>query len=304
MINLKTMTLTQTKFNIGIKRQGKVRDVYDLGNALLLVATDRISAFDVILPTPIPDKGRILTAMSRFWFEFFSSEVKHHLISSYAPTITWMFPDLKPYEEQLQARVMLVRKYKVIPVECIVRGYITGSGWKSYRQKGEVSGIRLPGGLRESERLPEPLFTPTTKAEQGHDEEIGFDEVIRIAGEEVAHKIKDLSIALYSKARDYAESRGIIIADTKFEFGMDDSGEIYLIDEVLTPDSSRFWYLDDYEVGRPQKSFDKQFVRDYLNSLDWDKTPPGPELPGDIVKSTRQRYLEIYQRLTGEPLPA
>ncbi len=295
--------LRETNLPVGQLRRGKVRDVYDLGDYLLLVATDRISAFDVILPTSIPDKGRILTLMSRFWFDFFSQDVDHHLVSSYASTVSWMFPELREHESDLVGRVMLAKKYEVIPVECIVRGYITGSGWRSYKERGEVSGVKLPPGLRESERLSEPIFTPTTKAKEGHDEEIDFREVERLIGADLANRIRDLSLKLYSKAHDYALSRGIIIADTKFEFGVDERGEVYLVDEVLTPDSSRFWYLDDYEVGRPQKSFDKQFVRDYLNSLDWDKTPPGPELPEEVVKATRDRYIEIYERLTGESFP-
>ena len=298
------MLVVDTNFNIGARRRGKVRDVYDLGDYLLLVATDRISAFDVVLPTPVPDKGRILTAMSRFWFEFFSGDVKHHLESSFAPVIVWRFPQLKDAEQELSGRAMLVKKYKVLEIECIVRGYITGSGWKSYKKTGMVSGLRLLEGLRESQRLEEPIFTPTTKAQVGHDEEISFDDVVSMIGKDMAERLKEKSIALYSRAREYAESRGIIIADTKFEFGVDEDGELVLVDEVLTPDSSRFWYMDEYEPGRPQKSFDKQFVRDYLNSLDWDKRPPGPELPEDIINNTRNRYLEIFQRLTGESLPA
>ncbi len=294
------MEVIETNLPIGKLRRGKVRDVYDLGQYLLLVATDRISAFDVILPTAIPEKGVILTMMSRFWFDFFSRDVNHHLISSYASTIAWMFPELKEYEKELTGRVMLVKKCKVLPIECIVRGYITGSGWKSYLRDGVVSGVRLPEGLRESEKLEQPIFTPTTKAKVGHDQEISFDEVKDILGDPVAEQVRQLSIKLYCKARDYAESRGIIIADTKFEFGIDEDGQLCLVDEVLTPDSSRFWYKKDYKMGQSQKSFDKQFVRDYLNSLDWDKTPPGPKLPKDIVENTRKRYLEIYQRLIGE----
>ncbi len=296
------MAVKETNFGVGVLRRGKVRDVYDLGEHLLLVATDRISAFDVILPTPIPDKGKILTMMSRFWFDFFSQDVRHHLVTSYASTIVWMYPELKDYEDVLRHRSMLVKKYKVLPVECIVRGYITGSGWKSYQKTGMVSGIKLPEGLKESQRLDPPLFTPTTKAQEGHDQEISFDDVVSMIGKELAETVRDLSIRLYSKSRDYAMSRGIIIADTKFEFGVDEQGNVYLVDEVLTPDSSRFWYAQDYQEGRPQQSFDKQFVRDYLNSLDWDKTPPGPELPEEIVENTRKRYLQIYSHLTGEEL--
>ncbi len=294
------MVIKKTDFKVGAVRRGKVRDIYDLGDCLLLVATDRISAFDVILPTPIPDKGKILTMMSRFWFEFFSRDVRHHLISSYASTIVWMYPSLKEYEDVLKHRAMLVRKCKILPIECIVRGYLTGSGWRSYCRSGSISGIKLPAGLKESARLDPPLFTPTTKAEQGHDQEITFETVVEMLGRELSEKIRDLSINLYLKARDYALSRGIIIADTKFEFGIDEEGEICLVDEVLTPDSSRFWYAQDYEEGRPQESFDKQFVRDYLNSLNWDKTPPGPELPEEVVENTRKRYIQIYTQLTGE----
>ncbi len=294
------MVIKKTDFKVGAVRRGKVRDIYDLGDCLLLVATDRISAFDVILPTPIPDKGKILTMMSRFWFEFFSRDVRHHLISSYASTIVWMYPSLKEYEDVLKHRAMLVRKCKILPIECIVRGYLTGSGWRSYCRSGSISGIKLPAGLKESARLDPPLFTPTTKAEQGHDQEITFETVVEMLGRNLSEKIRDLSINLYLKARDYALSRGIIIADTKFEFGIDEEGEICLVDEVLTPDSSRFWYAQDYEEGRPQESFDKQFVRDYLNSLNWDKTPPGPELPEEVVENTRKRYIQIYTQLTGE----
>ncbi len=294
------MAVIQTGFDIGSLRRGKVRDIYDLGDKILLVATDRISAFDVVLPTPIPDKGKVLTMMSRFWFEFFSSAIKTHIITTYASEIVWLYPGLREYEEDLTQRSMLVKKLKPLPVECIVRGYITGSGWKSYQKTGRVSAIELPGGLKESQKLSGPLFTPTTKAEEGHDEEISFAQVESMIGKELAGLVRDKSIELYSKARDYAFSRGIIIADTKFEFGLDENGQLYLIDEALTPDSSRFWKVDEYQEGRPQKSYDKQYIRDYLNTLDWDKTPPGPQLPDEIVNASRDKYIEILRRLTGE----
>ncbi len=294
------MAVIQTGFDIGSLRRGKVRDIYDLGDKILLVATDRISAFDVVLPTPIPDKGKVLTMMSRFWFEFFSSAIKTHIITTYASEIVWLYPGLREYEEDLTQRSMLVKKLKPLPVECIVRGYITGSGWKSYQKTGRVSAIELPGGLKESQKLSGPLFTPTTKTEEGHDEEISFAQVESMIGKELAGLVRDKSIELYSKARDYAFSRGIIIADTKFEFGLDENGQLYLIDEALTPDSSRFWKVDEYQEGRPQKSYDKQYIRDYLNTLDWDKTPPGPQLPDEIVNASRDKYIEILRRLTGE----
>ncbi len=297
------MVVIETNLPIGEKRRGKVRDIYDLGDYLLLVSTDRISAFDVVLPTPIPCKGMVLNLMSKFWFDFFSKDVSSHLISSYASQIVWQFPELREYEDVLRYRAMLVKKCKVLPVECIVRGYITGSGWKSYLNSGMVSGIKLPEGLRESERLEEPIFTPTTKVDVGHDEEISFDEVVEMIGKDLAVKIRNLSIKLYIKARDFAKTRGVIIADTKFEFGISENGDVCLIDEVLTPDSSRFWFADSYEVGYPQKSYDKQFVRDYLNSLNWDKTYPGPVLPDEVVVKTSERYRNIYRTIIGEVCP-
>ncbi len=298
------MPVIETNLPVGDLMRGKVRDVYDLGDKILLITSDRISAFDVILPTPIPDKGKVLTLMSRFWFEFFSDSIKTHIISTYASTIVWQFPEIKENESELSQRSMLVKKLKPLPVECIVRGYITGSGWKSYQKTGKISGINLPKGLKESQRLEEPIFTPTTKAEEGHDEEITFKQVQDMIGPDLASVVREKSIELYSLAREYALSRGIIIADTKFEFGLDGEGQLYLIDEVLTPDSSRFWKVDEYQEGRSQKSYDKQFVRDYLSGLDWDKTPPGPHLPDDVVENTRAKYIEILGRLTGERICA
>lgn len=279
-------------------RSGKVREIFDLGDQLLMVATDRISAFDVVLPNGIPQKGEVLTRISCFWFRRFESLVPNHLLAG---------PDdplparLQPYGELLRGRSMLVRKAQPLPIECIVRGYLAGSAWKEYRQSGTVAGLRLPAGLRESDELPEPIFTPSTKAQEGHDQNISFDEACRILGEGLARQVRDLSLRIYTEARAYARQRGILIADTKFEFGLA-AGTLMLIDEVLTPDSSRFWPADQYQPGRPQPSFDKQFVRDYLESLDWNKTPPGPVLPPEIVAATAAKYREAYERLTGQPL--
>ncbi len=280
-------------------KRGKVRDIFDLGDRLLLVATDRISAFDCILPTPVPDKGRILTALSRFWFERTQSLVPNHLLS----TDTADFPEpFRNHPESLRGRSMLVRRTDPLPVECVVRGYLAGSGWKEYLASGSVCGVPLPAGLRESDRLPEPIFTPTTKAEEGHDAPISFEETAARIGRSLAERIRDLSIRIYRTSAEYALERGILIADTKFEFGID-GGELVLIDEVLTPDSSRFWPADEYRPGGPQPSMDKQFVRDYLEGLDWDKTPPAPALPPEIVEKTAERYREAWRRLTGLPLP-
>ena len=285
--------------NIQIKeypllRSGKVREIYDLGDSLLFIATDRISAFDCILPTPIPDKGKVLTKVSLFWFDYLKNVVENHLITADVEK----FPEpLSAYAAELDGRSMIVKKAEVLPVECIVRGYLAGSGWKEYQKNGTVTGIKLPDGLLESSELPEPIFTPSTKAESGHDINISFDETVEIIGKELAEKVRDVSLKLYSKARDHAKSRGIILADTKFEFGLAD-GNLILIDEVLTPDSSRFWPLDSYGPGKSQPSFDKQFVRDYLSSLDWDKEPPAPELPGEIVEKTREKYFQALKMLT------
>lgn len=283
---------------IPLLKRGKVRDIYDLGDSLLIVATDRISAFDVVLPTPIPDKGKILTLMTIFWLDFLKDIVENHLITADIND----YPDvLKSYREVLFQRSMIVKKAKVIPVECIVRGYITGSAMKEYQKTGKVCGIKLPEGLKEADKLPEPIFTPSTKAEKGHDVNITFEELVKLLGKDVAETLKDLSLKLYIKAADYAESKGIIIADTKFEFGFFD-GKIILIDEVLTPDSSRFWPKDEYEPGKSQKSFDKQFIRDWLKSIAWDDKTPPPPIPPEIVEKTREKYLEALYRLTGKTI--
>jgi len=279
---------------------GKVREIFEIDGNLLLVASDRLSAFDVILPDPIPYKGRVLTQMSKFWFDRIAEAeiVRHHVIT----VDPGEFPEaLADYREVLAHRSMLVRKCRPLPIECVVRGYLAGSGWKEYRSTERICGISLPPGLRESDELPEPIFTPATKEVSGHDENISFERAAEIVGPGTAAKVRDLSLQIYTTARDYARSKGIIICDTKFEFGLVDS-ELILIDEVLTPDSSRFWPADSYEPGRSQPSFDKQFVRDYLETLDWDKTPPGPKLPTEIISATSERYLEAYRRLTGKDL--
>jgi len=277
--------------------RGKVRDIYDLGDRLILVASDRISAFDVVLPEGIPGKGRVLNTISVYWFGQTADIVPNHLIST---DIDDYPAEFRKYREVLEGRSMLVRKTKPLPVECIVRGYVAGSGWKEYRSGGSICGIPLPPGLLESSRLDTPIFTPSTKAEAGtHDENISFEKAAAILGKGLAEKVREVSIALYSRASCIAEKKGIIIADTKFEFGMDEkSGELVLIDEALTPDSSRFWPMDEYRPGGPQKSFDKQFVRDYLESFDWDKKPPAPSLPPDVVRRTSEKYKEALERLT------
>lgn len=283
----------------GVKlvNRGKVRDVYDLGDALLFVATDRISAFDVVMPCGVPRKGEVLTQISLFWFDLMR-DIPNHLISADVTTR----PELAAYVKDLQGRSMIVRKAKVMPVECIVRGYLVGSGWKDYQKSGTVSGLRLRDGYQQASKLDEPLFTPSTKAEIGaHDEAISFEEVSKLIGAGKAAALRDLSLKIYTTARDYAEKRGIIVADTKFEFGELD-GKIILVDEVLTPDSSRFWPADQYKVGTSPVSLDKQYVRDYLETLDWNKTAPGPELPADVVKKTSEKYLEAYRMLTGRSL--
>ena len=280
--------------NLNLLKKGKVRDVYDLGEHLLMVATDRISAFDVVMPNPIPDKGKILTQISLFWFDVMASLVENHVVSS---TVDEYPESCRPYAEALKDRSMLVRKAEPLAIECIVRGYISGSGWSSYQQDSTVCGIQLPGGLKESERLPEPIFTPSTKADVGHDINIDFEEASKLIGAELAEKAKSLSLAVYQKGAELAAQKGIIIADTKFEFGKV-GADIILIDEALTPDSSRFWPKPSYEPGRPQKSFDKQYLRDYLNTLDWDKTPPAPSLPDDVIENTRNKYLEALTILT------
>jgi phosphoribosylaminoimidazole-succinocarboxamide synthase len=279
------------------RHQGKVRDIYDLGDRLLLVATDRISAFDVVMAEPIPDKGRILTRLSAFWFHHLRDLTPNHLLSLDPAD----FPEgCQPFREMLAGRTMLVTKCRPLPVECIVRGYLSGSGWAEYRETGAIGGLDLPPGLVESARLPEPVFTPSTKAELGeHDLNISFGEMAAKIGTGLAAQVRDLSLALYRRAQEWAEPRGIIIADTKFEFGLAD-GKVLLIDEVLTPDSSRFWPREDYRPGGPQKSYDKQYLRDYLESLGWNKKPPPPPLPPEVIANTRKRYLQALKALTGE----
>jgi len=279
-----------------LERRGKVRDIYAIGESLLMVATDRISAFDVVMPNPIPGKGRILTRMSLFWFKLMEDITGNHLITA---DISQFPEECQPYATMLKDRSMLVQKAKPLPIECIVRGYLSGSGWKSYLESQSICGMELPGGLRESERLPEPIFTPSTKEEVGtHDVNISFAKVSDTLGRELAERIRDISMAIYEKAVKLADSRGIIIADTKFEFGLIDD-ELVLIDELLTPDSSRFWSKDGYRPGGPQQSFDKQYVRDYLLSIGWNRKPPAPELPPDVVENTRKKYEEALRRLTG-----
>ena len=280
-------------------RQGKVRDIFDTGDALLMVTTDRLSAFDVVLPDAIPDKGKVLNQISVFWFKQMESIVKNHIIST---DVNDYPQEFHQYKEKLEGRSMLVKKAEPMAVECIVRGYISGSGWKSYQSEGHVCNIKLPQGLKESDKLETPLFTPSTKAEIGdHDINIGFEEAVNILGKETAEKLRDLSLEIYNRGAAFALEKGIIIADTKFEFGLLD-GEIILIDEILTPDSSRFWPLDDYAPGRGQKSFDKQTVRDWLTNSGWGKTPPGPKLPQEIIDNTSKTYKEIYTRLTGNTI--
>lgn len=289
--------VVETNFpELNLIKRGKVRDIYDLGDALLMVATDRISAFDVIMPDPIPGKGKVLTQISLFWFEVMKPLVENHLISGNADE----YPSVcKPYTDILRDRSMLVKKTEPLPIECVVRGYISGSGWKSYQESGSVCGIELPGGLKESDKLPEPLFTPSTKEEVGlHDINIDFEEAARRVGRPLAEKVKSLSLELYIKGTELADKQGIIIADTKFEFGRV-GDDVILIDEVLTPDSSRFWPKALYSPGGSQKSFDKQYVRDYLLSIDWNKEPPGPSLPEEVISNSHEKYLEALNLLTG-----
>ena len=290
-------TVSETDFaNLKLLKRGKVRDVYDLGEHLLMIATDRISAFDVVMPNPVPDKGIILTQISLFWFDIMQPLIQNHVVASDVKD----YPeDCQPYTDALQGRSMLVKKAQPLPVECIVRGYISGSGWKEYTDSGSICGIALPEGLKESQQLPEPIFTPSTKAEQGeHDINIDFKETANLIGKAKAEKIRDLSVAIYKKGADLANQKGIIIADTKFEFGSV-GDEIILIDEILTPDSSRFWPKESYSPGGPQKSYDKQYLRDYLSTLDWDKKAPGPALPDDVIAKTRQKYLDALTQLSG-----
>ena len=278
-------------------RSGKVREVFDLGDTLLFVATDRISAFDVILPDPIPKKGAVLNQLSAFWFNKFGKIENHFITTDFN-----VFPkQLRPFRDQLEGRSMIVKKTAPLAVECVVRGYLAGSGWKEYQESQSVCGIKLPAGLKQASKLPEPIFTPATKADAGHDENIDMKRCAEILGDDVAEQARTLSLEIYSSGRDHAEKKGIILADTKFEFGQRD-GHLLLIDEVLTPDSSRYWPADHYAEGQSPPSFDKQFVRDYLETLDWNKTPPGPKLPGDVIARTAAKYVEAFERLTGEKL--
>jgi len=296
------MEVLKTTEELGLKpiKKGKVRDIFDLGDKLVIVTTDRISVFDVVLDDPIPYKGVVLTQLTKFWAEFLKDVIENHIIQF---GVDGLPKEFSKHKDGLQQRTMVVKKAKVLPIECIVRGYLSGSGWKEYQKTQSVCGIKLPPGLRESEKLPEPIFTPSTKAEVGHDENITFEKAAEIIGKDKAEFIKQKSIELYKKAADYAETRGIIIADTKFEFGVDEkTGNIILIDEILTPDSSRFWPKDKYEVGKPQPSFDKQYVRDYTESTGWNKTYPGPTLPQEVIKNTTEKYLDIYKLLTGKSL--
>lgn len=289
--------VSQTDFpTLRLRGRGKVRDIYDLGERLLIVATDRLSAFDVIVPTPIPDKGRVLTQLSLFWFEKLADVVPHHVVSA-----TDFTGELAPYSAALKGRAMLVRRTEPVPVECVVRGYISGSGWKDYQRSGAICGVRLPAGLQESQKLPEPIFTPSTKATTGHDENISFEETASRIGRPLAERLRDTSLTLYDRAAEHASQNGIIIADTKFEFGLLGQQLIW-IDEALTPDSSRFWPAAEYSPGKTQPSFDKQYVRDYLERVGWNKQPPAPELPGDIVAATRDKYREAFKRVTGRAL--
>lgn len=292
--------LLQTDFpDFTLHARGKVRDLYSLNGHLLFVATDRISAFDYVLATGIPEKGRVLTQLSLFWFEFLKDTVGNHLVTA---DINQYPEPLKKYSDQLRGRSMLVNKAQMVDIECVVRGYLSGSGWKEYQQTGKVCGIELPKGLRESDKLPEPIFTPATKALSGHDENISFEEMCKRTGRELAETLRDLSLKVYKKAADYAVGHGIILADTKFEFGHTSQG-LVLADEVLTPDSSRFWPADKYSPGRAQESFDKQYVRDYLESIKWNKQPPAPSLPEDVALKTSEKYIQAYRILAGRELP-
>ncbi|MGA7921905.1 MAG: phosphoribosylaminoimidazolesuccinocarboxamide synthase [Candidatus Acidiferrales bacterium] len=292
-----TPTISETNFpGLKLRGRGKVRDIYEWGDELLIVATDRLSAFDLVLPTPIPDKGKVLTQLSLFWFDKLAGIVPNHVIAAKN-----FSGELARYADSLDGRAMVVRKTSPLPIECVVRGYISGSGWKDYQKTATICGIRLSPGLRESDRLPQPIFTPSTKATTGHDENISFDETVRRIGRPLAEKLRDTSLTLYSHALEHAASRGIIIADTKFEFGLA-GNELMWIDEALTPDSSRFWPSDQYVPGHAQPSFDKQYVRDYLEKIGWNKQPPAPGLPDEVVTATQNKYREAYQRVTGHDL--
>ena len=297
---MQSRVLLQTNFpELTLHARGKVRDLYSLNGHLLFVATDRISAFDYVLATGIPEKGRVLTQLSLFWFDFLKDTVKNHLVT--ARVEDYPAP-LKKHADELRGRSMLVTKAQMIDIECVARGYLSGSGWKEYQQSGAVCGIRLPSGLKESDKLPEPIFTPATKALTGHDENISFEEMAKRTGKELAEKLRDLTLGIYQKAANYAAGRGIIIADTKFEFGQTEQG-IILADEVLTPDSSRFWPADKYQPGKAQESFDKQYVRDYLEAIKWNKQPPAPALPDDVAQKTSEKYIQAYKVLAGRELP-
>lgn len=274
--------------------KGKVRDIYDVGKNLVLVTTDRLSAFDVVMPDSIPYKGAVLNRMSAFWFKITNHIIPNHMISISNQDMPEMFQT-----NEFAGRSMLVKKLRMLPVECIVRGYITGSGWDSYQKNGSVCGINLPDGLQESQQLNQPIYTPTTKATTGHDQHISFEQTVKLIGEDLAKNIRDKSIEIYSFCAEYAKTKGIIIADTKFEFGVDDNGNLFLADEVLTPDSSRFWSVEEYQVGKPQKSYDKQFIRNYANNIGWNKQPPAPMLPKSVIRQTSNKYIEIYEALTG-----
>ena len=297
---LQPVVLNTALPDVAPAKRGKVRDLYDLGDSLLIVATDRLSAFDVVLPDGIPNKGKVLTQISAFWFRQLADVVPNHLLSIAIDD----FPEpFRSHPEIFAGRSMLVRKTKPLAVECVVRGYISGSGWTEYKQSGSICGIKLPAGLRESGQLPQPIFTPTTKAEIGvHDESMTFEEVVTAVGDLMAVRLRDCTLRLYQQGAKYAASKGILIADTKFEFGLDDRDNLILIDEALTPDSSRFWPREKYAPGGPQPSFDKQFVRDYLETCGWDKKPPAPKLPEEIIKKTSEKYLEAYRRITGKKL--
>jgi len=288
--------IRETQFPGLAPARGKVRDIYDLGDKLLIVATDRLSAFDVVLPTPIPDKGRVLTQLSLFWFDLLKDVIPNHVLSA-----TDFPAPFDAHREELAGRSMVVRKTQPLAIECVVRGYVSGSGWKDYRSTGKICGIALPQGLRESDRLPEALFTPSTKATSGHDENISFEQAATLIGKDLAERLRDVSLEIYRRAAAYVEPRGVILADTKFEFGLLNN-ELIWIDEALTPDSSRFWPADQYKPGGAQPSFDKQFVRDYLERIQWPKTPPGPDLPSDVVAATRAKYREAYRILVGHEL--
>ena len=295
---MKSTALLTTSIGSYPKRSGKVRDIYELPDGLLMVATDRISAYDVVMPNGIPDKGRVLTQISDFWFNLLADLTANHVISGSMKDLP---EDIR--SEELDGRFMLCRKAEVVPIECVVRGYLAGSGWREYKESGRVCGVELPAKLKQCSQLPQPIFTPATKAASGHDENVSFQAACELVGEDVMGELRRRSIAVYERARSYAADRGIILADTKFEWGTDEDGELMLIDEVFTPDSSRFWPADSYKPGKDQPSFDKQFVRDYLDKIKFDRSPPGPLLPAEIVQKTRAKYIEAYTRITGQPFP-